>query len=435
MPGSGHNAPSFAKSQEWLERAERSIPLGSQTFSKSKTQLPIGVSPLFAEKGEGSHLIDIDGNRFIDYVCALGAITLGYNDPDVNAAVVDQAQKAVIMSLAGREETFLAEKIIELIPCAEKVRFGKNGSDATAGCVRLARAHTRRDIVAVCGYHGWQDWYIGSTTRNLGVPASTQALTKKFTYNNIDSVISLFRENPGEVAALVLEPLAFEEPKDDFLHKLKDVAHKNGALLIFDEVVTGFRFPGGSAQAMAGVTPDLSAIGKGMANGFPISAVVGRADIMALMEEVFFSFTMGGELVSIAAAMATIEKMRKADTWNSVAALGDKLIAGVRTLIARHGLAEILSIVGQPSWQLLIFKDHSTASSFDIKTLYMQEVMRRGILSIGIHFLSHAHTMEDISRTLEVYDEVFGLIAAALAKGDVKTRLDCTPLVPLFKVR
>lgn len=431
----GHNHPRFTQSESWLERAERSIPLGSQTFSKSKTQLPIGISPLFAERGEGPFLHDIDGNRFIDYVCSLGAITLGYNDPDVNAAVVAQAQKAVIMSLAGREETLLAEKIIDLIPCAERVRFGKNGSDATAGCIRLARAFTRRDLVAVCGYHGWQDWYIGSTTRNLGVPAATQALTKKFTYNDIDSAAALFRAHPGEIAALILEPLAFEEPRDNYLEKLKELVAKNGALLIFDEVVTGFRFPGGSAQAMTGVVPDLAAIGKGMANGFPISAVVGRADVMQLMEEVFFSFTMGGELVSIAAAMATIDKARTHDTYNRVAAIGQRLKDGTAALIEKHGIGHFLGIAGQPSWQLLIFRDLPGSVGFDVKTLYMQECMRRGILAIGIHFLSYAHTETEVEATLAAYDEVFPILAEAVTKNDVVSRLDCQPLRPLFKVR
>jgi glutamate-1-semialdehyde 2,1-aminomutase len=435
MHGPGHNKPKFQNSEDWLDRAERSIPLGSQTFSKSKTQLPIGISPLFAERGEGSRLIDIDGNSFIDYVCSLGAITLGYNDPDVNKAVIDQAQKAVIMSLAGREETYLAERIIDLIPCAERVRFGKNGSDATAGCVRLARAHTKRDLVAVCGYHGWQDWYIGSTPRNLGVPASTSALTKKFTYNDIDSVAALFKAHPGEIAALVLEPLAFEEPRNDFLAELKAIAHKNGALLVFDEVVTGFRFPGGSAQAMTGVTPDLAAIGKGMANGFPVSAVVGREEVMRLMEEVFFSFTMGGELVSIAAACATIDKMKTHHVNESVARVGKILLEGVRALITRHGIGDILSIAGHPSWQLLIFKDAPTATSFEIKTYYMQEAMRRGILAIGIHFLSYAHSEEDVAQTLGVYDEIFAMLADGVAKGTLRQQLDCNPLVPLFKVR
>lgn len=431
----GHNHPRFTQSESWLERAERAIPLGSQTFSKSKTQLPIGISPLFAERGEGAFLYDIDGNRFIDYVCSLGAITLGYNDPDVNAAVVAQAQKAVIMSLAGKEETLLAEKIIELIPCAERVRFGKNGSDATAGCIRLARAFTRRDMVAVCGYHGWQDWYIGSTTRNLGVPAATQALTKKFTYNDIESAAALFRAHPGEIAALILEPLAFEEPRDNYLENLKELAAKNGALLIFDEVVTGFRFPGGSAQAMTGVVPDLAAIGKGMANGFPISAVVGRADVMQLMEEVFFSFTMGGELVSIAAAMATIDKARSHDTYNKVTAVGQRLKDGTAALIEKHGIGHFLGIAGQPSWQLLIFRDLPGTVGFDVKTLYMQECMRRGILAIGIHFLSYAHTEAEVAATLAAYDEVFPILAEAVAKNDVVSRLDCQPLRPLFKVR
>lgn len=431
----GHNHKGYKGSESWLERAERSIPLGSQTFSKSRTQFPVGMAPLFAERGEGAYLIDIDGNRYIDFVCGLGSISLGYNDPDINAAVREQLERAVIMSLPGREETLLAEMIIAAIPCAEKVRFGKNGSDATAGCVRLARAHTGRDLVAVCGYHGWQDWYIGSTARNLGVPVATQNLTKKFTYNDIASLDALFKAHPGEIAAVVLEPVAFEKPRDEFLHKVKELTARNGAVLVFDEVVTGFRFPGGSAQAQTGVTPDLAAIGKGMANGYPISAVVGRADIMRLMEEVFFSFTMGGELISIAAAMAAIRKIEGEKVLDSIDRVGTRLMRGIDERLARHGLGAYLSLVGQPSWSLFIFKDHPKATALETKTLFMQECMRRGLLTIGIHFLSYAHRDAEIDAALAVYDEVFEILARALAVGEVRNLLEGPPLEPLFKVR
>jgi glutamate-1-semialdehyde aminotransferase len=315
------------------------------------------------------------------------------------------------------------------------VRFGKNGSDATAGCIRIARAATGRDLVAVCGYHGWQDWYIGSTARDLGVPASTKAMTKKFTYNDIDSLLALFKAYPGEIAAVILEPMSFELPRDNFLHKVKEEAHKAGAILIFDEVVTGFRYPGGSAQAFTGVVPDMASIGKGMANGYPISAVVGRADLMRLMEEVFYSFTMGGELVSIAAALATLEKGQRDGVYDSIARVGQVLLDGVRDTIARHGLHEVMGIAGQPSWNVLTFKDQPGVDAFAIKTLFMQECFRRGVFNIGIHFLSFAHSAADVQQTLETYNEVFALLREALNKGTVVSSLDCAPLQPLFKVR
>ena len=231
----------YRRSQELLARAERSIPLGTQTFSKSKTQFPYGISPYFIERGEGSQVCDVDGNEYIDFINGLGAITLGHNDPDVSHAVKEQMEKGTIFSLAHPIEMQVAEKIIEMVPCAEKVRFGKNGSDATAGAIRLARAYTGKDHVLVCGYHGWQDWYIGSTPRHLGVPLAARALTRSFEYNNLESLEKKLEELKNQVAAVILEPMNVTLPEHGFLEGVKDLTHQHDALLIFDEVVTGFR--------------------------------------------------------------------------------------------------------------------------------------------------------------------------------------------------
>jgi glutamate-1-semialdehyde 2,1-aminomutase len=275
----------YHNSEKLLERALRTIPLGSQTFSKSKTQYPLGVSPFFIQRGLGSRVWDVDANEYIDFINSLAAITLGYQDPDVDSAVVAQLRQGVIFSLPHPIEMEVAEKIVELVPCAEMVRFGKNGSDATAGAVRLARAFTGRDHVAVCGYHGWQDWYIASTARNRGVPVATKALTHTWSYNDIASLEKVFQTFPQDIAAVMLEPMNLVEPQPGFLQAVKELAHKHGALLIFDETVTGFRYAIGGAQQAFGVTPDLATFGKGLANGYPISAIAGRADVMRLMED------------------------------------------------------------------------------------------------------------------------------------------------------
>src|ERR1019366_2490225 len=246
----------YKKSEEYLARALKTVPLGSQTFSKSKTQLPIGVSPFFASKGKGAYLWDVDGNKYIDFVNSLASITLGYNDPDVNKAVMEEFQNGTIYSLSHELEFKVAEKIVEMVPCAEMVRFGKNGSDATSGAIRLARAYTQRDHVLVCGYHGWQDWYIGSTTRDLGVPQAIKDLTHKFIYNDINSLETKLNELKGKVAAVILEPVNVVAPENDFLQKVKELTHKHGAVLIFDETITGFRYANGGAQEFFGVTPD-----------------------------------------------------------------------------------------------------------------------------------------------------------------------------------
>ena len=268
----------YKMSEDWLQRAEQTIPLGSQTFSKSRTQYPVGISPLFIEKAKGSRIIDIDGNSYIDMVNALASVTLGYADKQMNRAIRKQLKNGVSFSLPGRLEVEVSEKLTQLIPSAEMVRFGKNGSDVTSAAVRISRAYTGRDHIAVCGYHGWQDWYIGSTTRNKGVPHSVAALTHKFDFNDISSLELILEKYP--CAAIIMEPMNSSFPENNFLEKVRELATKHGSVLIFDETITGFRFSAGGAQEMFRVTPDFSTFGKGMANGLPLSAVVGKKEIM-----------------------------------------------------------------------------------------------------------------------------------------------------------
>ncbi|OGL47550.1 MAG: aminotransferase class III [Candidatus Schekmanbacteria bacterium RBG_16_38_10] len=425
----------YRYSEEMLERAIKSIPLGSQTFSKSKTQYPWGVSPYFITRGLGSHVWDVDGNEYIDFVNSLAAVTLGYNDPEVTAAVRAQIEDGVIFSLPHPIESKVAEKIVEMVPCAEMVRFGKNGSDATSGTIRLARAYTSRDHVAVCGYHGWQDWYIGSTARNRGVPKSTQDLTHVFIYNNIESLNKIFKEYPEKVAAVIMEPMNTAEPVDDFLASAKELTHKNGAVFIFDETITGFRYANGGAQEYFGITPDLATFGKGLANGYPVSAVAGRAEIMCLMEEIFFSFTFGGETLSLAAALATLTKLQKKPVIKTVWDQGKKVVDGINMLIDKHGLQDVLSTCGKSCWSFLLFKDTDVCSQWELKTLFLQEVFARGVLTLGTHNMSYAHSDEDIRNLLSANDAVFAILKDVVENGSLKKYLHCEPIVPLFKVR
>jgi len=425
----------YANSEAMLERALKSIPLGTQTFSKSKTQYPFGVSPYYMERGQGSHVWDIDGNEYIDFINGLDCITLGYNDPDVNAAVMAQLQKGQIFSLPHPIEVEVSEKIIKMVPGAEMVRFGKNGSDATAGAIRLARAYTGRDHVAVCGYHGWQDWYIGSTARNMGVPQATQDLTHHFDYNDPASLQDVFKKYPDKVAAVIMEPMSIEEPVPGFLQEVQAITHKNGAVFIFDETITGFRFANGGAQEYFGVVPDLATFGKGISNGFPLSAVTGKAEIMKLMEEIFFSFTFGGETLSLAASLATLNKLEREPVTATLQQQGRKVMQGVQVLIDKYGLGDSLSISGHPSWSFLAFKDSSNASQWEIKTLFMQEVLARGILTLGTHNMSYCHSDEDVNTLLTCYDEVFPIIKAGLDNNCVERYLRCKALEPLFKLR
>jgi glutamate-1-semialdehyde 2,1-aminomutase len=425
----------YRRSEEQLVRARNVIPLGAQTFSKSFTQYPEGVSPFFAESALGSRLHDIDGNEYIDFVNALASITLGYGDADVNAAVSAQLSKGTIFSLSHGLESDVAELICELVPSAEMVRFGKNGSDATAGAVRVARAFTGKDHILVCGYHGWQDWYIAATARNKGVPSPVRELVHTFPYNDLPALQQKLDELRDKVAAVVLEPMNVVEPANGFLEGVKAATKKANALLVFDETITGFRFANGGAQELFGVTPDLTCLGKGIANGFPLSAVCGRREVMKEMEEIFFSFTMGGETLSLAAAKTVLDKLKREPIVQRIKATGEYLSASVKSLILSRGLTEYLQLSGHPSWTFLTFKDATGATSWEIKTLWMQEILKRGILSLGTHNLSFAHTIKDIDRLVEVYDEVFEILRDAIARGNVRRLLECEPLQPLFRVR
>jgi len=423
-----------ATSAALLERAEKVIPLASQTFSKSRIQYPAD-SPMFLTHGQGGRVWDVDGNCYVDMVCGLLPVVLGYQDPEVDAAIRAQLNNGISFSLATTLETELAERLVDLIPCAEMVRFGKNGTDATSAAIRLARAFTGRDRIGVCGYHGWQDWYIGSTSRHKGVPAAVQELTHPFAYNNLDSARQLFHDHPGEIAALIMEPMNATDPAPGYLAELKDMAHANGALLVFDEVITGFRYALGGAQSMFGVTPDLASFGKSMGNGMPISAVLGRADIMHEMENVFISGTFGGEALSLAASIATIDKMKREPVIERLWQTGTLLATEVARLAAGHGLSQVFSLLGRAPWMILAVQDHPTARKEAIKTLFAREMLRAGVLFLASHNVCYAHDAEDIGRVLAAWDIALAKVAEELATGRLEQRLPCPAVMPVFKVR
>ena len=425
----------YAKSEEFLARARRTIPLGAQTFSKSLTQYPFGVSPYFVSRGKGSRVWDIDGHEYIDFINGLCSVTLGYSDPDVNEAVAAQLEDGTIFTLSHPLETEVAELLCEVVPSAEMVRFGKNGSDATAGAIRIARAFTGRDHVLVCGYHGWQDWYIGSTARNKGVPQASRDLTHSFPFNDLPALEKLLAQYKGQVAAVIMEPMNAVEPEPTYLEGVKALTHAAGALLVFDETITGFRYALGGAQELFKVTPDITTLGKGIANGFPLSAVCGRRDVMQEMEEVFFSFTMGGETLSLAAAKATIGKLRREPVISTMNARGSRILKGGARLIEKHRIGHFASVSGHPTWSFLIFRDVEGTNAFETKTLWMQEMMERSLLSIGTHNISYSHSEADVDALLAAYDEIFPILRHAVDNRAIRQYLKCAPLEPLFRVR
>jgi glutamate-1-semialdehyde 2,1-aminomutase len=425
----------YNRSEALLERALKVIPLGSQTFSKSLTQYPYGVSPYFIVRGQGSHVWDADGNEYVDFINGLASITLGYGDPDVDAAVKAQLEDGVIFSLPHPIEMQVAETLCSMVPCADMVRFGKNGSDATSGAIRLARAYTGRDRVAVCGYHGWQDWYIGSTARNRGVPQAVRDLTHTFPYNDLSALDALLKSFPEQFAAVILEPMNVTEPAAGYLEGVREQAHRHGALLVFDETITGFRYANGGAQELFGVTPDLATFGKGLANGYPLSAVAGRAEIMSLMEEIFFSFTFGGETLSLVAAQACMKKLQREPVVQTLHKQGEKIITGLQALIEKHDATDFLSVAGHPSWSFCLIKDALKVTSWELKTLFLQEMFACGVLTLGTHNMSYAHNDVDICKLLDAYDQVIPQLVLAKDPVELKKLLHCRPLEPLFKVR
>jgi len=422
----------YSKSGALLKRSLNVIPTGSQTFSKSYLQYPENASPLFLSRGEGGRVWDVDGNQFVDLVNGLMPVVLGYKDKGVDAAIKQQLENGISFSLSTELEVELAELLVEIIPCAEMVRFGKNGSDATTAAIRLARAYTKKDRIAVCGYHGWHDWYVATTSRSLGVPKSVCELSHRFEYNNIDSLHQLFRSHPGEFAAVIMEPMNAVEPEPGFLEEVKALAHKAGVVLIFDEVITGFRYSLGGAQELFSVTPDLATFGKAMGNGMPISAVVGRADIMALFEEVFVSGTFGGETLSIAAAIAVIKKMKREPVIKDLWEKGSFLANKVRQIIEDLALSNVFSLSGKAPWMLLGVRDHQSATKELIKTIFIREMLANGVLMQVSHNVSYAHTQDDLHLVLDAYRNALALVKESLEGGRLEEH---AAIEPVFQVR
>ena len=435
MDAAGPKKRTFERSSQLLERALKRIPLGSQTFSKSHVQFPRGAAPLYLSRGKGGRVWDVDGNEYVDLVCGLLPVLLGYCDPDVDDAIRAQLDKGISFSLATELEIELAEALAEIVPCADMSRFGKNGSDATSAAVRIARAATGRDHIAVCGYHGWHDWYVGATARFKGVPDAVRALTHVLPFGDIDAFRDLLKAHQGDVAGIIMEPMNVSEPAEGYLAEMGELAHQHGALFMFDEVISGFRFAMGGAQELFGVTPDIAAYGKGMGNGMPISAVCGRADLMAQMDEVFISGTFGGETLSLAAALAVIKKLKEQPVIAHLKEFGARLSEALENAIQAHGLSEVIQVSGHPTWRLLSFADHKSADRHEIKTFLITRLLQKGVLSNGSHNICFAHDEYDFETCQAAYDFALGELAAALSAGALRERLGCEPVYPVFMVR
>jgi glutamate-1-semialdehyde aminotransferase len=421
-----------AATDRLLERARRVLPGIAQTYSKGPDQFVEGVYPVFLESGDGCRVRDREGREWIDYPLALGPIILGYNDPGVNAAVHAQVDRGPAFSLCNPLEVEVAERLVAMIPAAEAVRFLKTGSEATTAAVRLARAYTGRERVAQCGYHGWHDWCIGHSSRNAGIPSSSRALTHQWVYNDIRSLERILDDHPGEVAAIVMEPIGVEDPVVGFLEAVRDLAHRHRSVLIYDEIITGFRVAPGGAQEYFGVTPDLAAFGKGIANGYPLAAVVGRADIMELIATTtFISSTFGGDAVSLAAASATLARIQGGGVCEHLWHEGGRLQSAFNMLAARNELP--VRMVGLAPRRVLQFDADIDIDANLLKGAIWQECLDRGILMGNANFISAAHDANAVDATIAAFDGALGVVGDAYHRGEVAHMLRGTPPGEVFR--
>lgn len=423
------NYPDISESEKLFKRSDGLIPAHTQTLAKGPAQWIKGIAPKYLVKGKGSHVWDADGNEYIDYNMGIGPIVLGYCYDKVDEAIRRQLEDGITFSLVHPLEVELAEKIRSIVPNAENVRFSKTGCDATTAAVRVARAFTKRDKVLCCGYHGWHDWYISVTDRNAGIPEAVKNLTFTFNYNDIESLIQSI---DSETACVILEPFVFEEEKNNFLKDVYDVCKKNGTLLIFDEMWTGFRIAAGGAQEYFGVKPDLACYSKAIANGMPISVVTGREDVMKLFDkQVFFFTTFGGEALSLAAAMTTIDEIKNKNVPAYLSKQGQKLKDGYNKIMNELGMS--YTKCSGYNCRTIISFDVSAGNPLEMKSLVQQEMIKRGVLWGGFHNMCYSHSDEDVEYTLKAYRDVLPVLKKAVEEKNVKAYLKGEPVEPVFR--
>ena len=441
--------PSVKKSLDLFKKAEDLLPGGAQLLSRCPVRYAYGVSPIFAERAKGARFWDIDGNEYIDMTMGINSAILGYCDPDVDRAMMEQIRKSTIFSILHPIEVELAEELVQVIPCAQMVRFGKSGGEADAVAVRIARGFTGRDKIVFCGYHGWHDWYIAANlespdilNRHLvpnvpttGVPKCLRGTAIPFEYNDLSSLKEVLERNQGEVACVIMEASRTYLPQKGFLGGVKELAHKHGALLIFDEVNTGFRLALGGAQEFFGVTPDMALFGKDIANGYPLTAVVGRRDVMEVSREMFISSTFWDDNATLAAGLACIKKIRRENVIQHIWKMGERYVMEMRRLAYRIGVNA--EIHGLPCMTSVVFKYEDISFVNQLNTLYCQELIRGGIFAgaPGYFIVSFAHQGEEIDKILMASERALMVVKKAVDQGSVNGYLKAEQSKPLFDKR
>jgi glutamate-1-semialdehyde 2,1-aminomutase len=430
----------FSKSRALQPRAHRLIPGGSHTYAKGDDQYP-ERSPGFIVRGKGCHVWDLDGNEYIEYGMGLRAVTLGHAFDPVVEAAYKQMQLGTNFSRPAKIEVDLAESMLEILDGADMVKFAKNGSDVTTAAVKLARAFTGRDLVAICRDHPFfsvDDWFIGITEVNAGIPEAISRLTLKFGYNDLASLRQLFDQHPSQIACVVLEPENVVPPAPNYLSQVKQLCEERGAVLLFDETITGFRWHLAGAQKFYGVVPHLSTFGKAMGNGFAIAALAGKREIMRLggldhdRPRVFLlSTTHGAETHALAASLETIHIYRERHVVEVLWKQGELLRTLVNRSIAENHLEGFFELAGRPCNLIFTTHDQEQQRSQPFRTLFMQELIRRGV--IGPSFVvSFSHSDADIDRTAEAVHGALCVYRKALDEG-IEKYLEGRPVMPVYR--
>lgn len=409
-------AYSNTRSQALYTRATELMPWGTQTNAKRPSALQQVHAPLFFERGEGCRLQSVDGDWYIDYRSALGPIILGYAHPTVDAAVRAQLAKGVLFSMASPLEVAVAEQLTAMIPGLEQVRFLKTGNDANTAAVRLARAFTKRDAILTCGYHGFGDWFASGTGAppmlprpGNGVPDLLDPLVMRVAYGDLDALERLFAEKGDQLAALIMVPYDWgENVAKAFVQRARELTHQYGTVLIFDQVLTGFRLALGGAQEFFGVIPDLTTYAKALANGFPLSAYGGRRAIMEMLHQSIITTTYAGETLSLAAAQATLQVLAQENVLDHIWAMGERLQNGFNAAAQSVGLTA--RSYGLPPAVGFRF---STDAVLDEQAtdVFHRELYQQGIFPTHQFLLSYAHKAADIDETLQAIEHALAIVA------------------------
>jgi glutamate-1-semialdehyde 2,1-aminomutase len=430
----------FHRSLELRERFHTTIPGGSHTYAKGDDQYPENLAP-YLVRGKGCHVWDLDGNEFIEYGMGLRAISLGHAYPSVTENAAREMANGTNFVRPSPIEVECAEELLALLKGAEMVKFAKNGSDVTSAGVRLSRAYTGRDYVAICADHPFfsvDDWFIGTTPMPAGIPKSIRDLTLKFHYNDLPSVEELFHRYPDQIACLIMEPEKDVPPYENFLHEVQGVCREYGAVFMLDEMITGFRWHNGGGQGYHKIVPDLSCFGKAMGNGFAVSALAGKRDLMKLggidhdKERVFLlSTTHGAERHSLAAALETMRVYKREPVIDRLWKQGERLEKGIKESVREHHLEGYFQTLGRPCCLVYVTCDTAKRPSPSMRTLFLQETIKRGILAPSF-VVSYSHTDSDIDQTLETIHEVLLVYRKALEEG-VEKYLQGRPVKPVFR--